>query len=82
MGISNRSTTEVEENNKSALKAGSALLAKKRTRVTEKEENVRLLNGFVARTRWEISVARATYKSETRPPQLRIRRIWFLSSLA
>lgn len=41
MGISDHSTTVVEENNESAWKAVSALLAKKRVHITtEKENNV------------------------------------------
>ncbi len=59
MGISDRSVTEVEDNNESAWKAVSTLLAKNRRRgraSTEREENVRLLTGFVARTRWDILI--------------------------
>jgi hypothetical protein len=50
---------EVDEENKSAWDAIKALLAKKRRRTrasTRREENVRLLNGFVARTCWDILI--------------------------
>jgi len=50
---------EVDEDNESTWEAVKVLLAKKRHRVrasTGREENVRLLNGFVARTRWDILI--------------------------
>ena len=50
---------EVDEENGSAWEAVKALLAQKRrkTRASmDREENVRLLNGFVARTRWDILI--------------------------
>jgi hypothetical protein len=50
---------EVDEENESAWDAVKVLLAKKRRRArasTGREENVRLLNGFVARTRWDILI--------------------------
>ena len=57
IGIRDPGSIRVEENNDSAWKAVSALLMKKRPRVsTEREENVRLINGFVARTRWDILI--------------------------
>jgi len=40
---------EVDEENESAWEVVKVLLAKR-------EENVRLLNGFVARTRWDILI--------------------------
>ena len=52
-------TMEVDEENESAWDAVKTLLAKRRHRVrasTGREENVRLLNGFVARTRWDILI--------------------------
>ena len=52
--IHDRSVIEVEDENESAWLAAEVLLAKRRRRVTrqlkEKEENVRLLNGFMVRT--------------------------------
>ena len=53
------SMMEVNEENESAWEAVKALLAKKRGNKqlpTGKEENVRLLNGFLARTRWDILI--------------------------
>jgi hypothetical protein len=57
--IIDRSTVEVEEENVSLWKAVKVLLAKNRRRglaSTEREENVRLVTGFVARTRWDIVI--------------------------
>jgi hypothetical protein len=54
-----RNAMEVDEENESAWEAVKVLLAKKRRRArasTGREENVRLLNGFVARTRWDILI--------------------------
>ena len=59
MGISDHSMAEVEEDNESAWEAVKVMLAKKRHKArapTGREENVRLLNGFVARTRWDILI--------------------------
>jgi len=53
------SVMEVDEENESAWEVVKALLAKKKRRTqasTGREENVRLLNGFVARTRWDILI--------------------------
>jgi len=54
------STIEVLDENESAWKAVESLLAKKRRRANrqmkEREENVRLINGFVSRTRWDIMI--------------------------
>jgi Orsellinic acid/F9775 biosynthesis cluster protein D len=57
--IIDRSTVEVEEENESPWEVVKVLLAKNKRRgraSTEKEENVRLLNGFVTRTRWDILI--------------------------
>jgi hypothetical protein len=58
--LRNPSTVEVEEDNESAWKAVEVLLAKRKRRTTralnEREENVRLINGFVARTRWDVLI--------------------------
>jgi Orsellinic acid/F9775 biosynthesis cluster protein D len=57
--IIDSSAMEVDEENESAWDAVKVLLAKKRRRArasTEREKNVRLLNGFVARTRWDILI--------------------------
>jgi Orsellinic acid/F9775 biosynthesis cluster protein D len=57
--IVDRTAMEVDEENESAWDAVKVLLAKKRRRArasTGREENVRLLNGFVARTRWDILI--------------------------
>jgi Orsellinic acid/F9775 biosynthesis cluster protein D len=58
--IRDRSTVEVEDDNESAWKAVEVLLAKRKRRATrlvnEREENVRLINGFLARTRWDILI--------------------------
>jgi len=57
--IIDRSTIEVDEGNESPWEAVKVLLAKKRRRgraSTEREENVRLVTGFVARTRWDILI--------------------------
>src|SRR6266496_3170488 len=58
--IHDRSTVEVDEGNESAWLAAEVLLAKRRRRATkqlkEREENVRLLNGFMVRTRWDILI--------------------------
>ena len=58
--IRDHSTVEVEEDNESAWKAVEVLLAKRKRRTTralnEREENVRLINGFVARTRWDVLI--------------------------
>jgi len=52
--IHDRSMVEVDEGNESAWLAAEVLLAKRRRRATrqlkEREENVRLLNGFMVRT--------------------------------
>jgi len=50
---------EVDENNESAWEAVKVMLACKRRKArasTGREENVRLLNGFVVRTRWDILI--------------------------
>ena len=50
---------EMNEENESAWDVIKILLAKKRRRArasTRREENVRLLNDFVARTRWDILI--------------------------
>jgi hypothetical protein len=57
--IIDSSVMEVDEENESAWEVVKALLAKKKRRArasTGREENVRLLNGFVARTRWDILI--------------------------
>jgi hypothetical protein len=57
--IIDSSAMEVDEENESAWEVVKVLLAKRRRRArasTGKEENVRLLNGFVARTRWDILI--------------------------
>jgi Orsellinic acid/F9775 biosynthesis cluster protein D len=57
--IIDSSAMEVDEENESAWDAVKVLLAKRRRRArasTGREENVRLLNGFVARTRWDILI--------------------------
>jgi len=58
--IRDRSMVEVEDDNESAWKAVEVLLAKQKRRATrlvnEREENVRLINGFLARTRWDILI--------------------------
>jgi hypothetical protein len=57
--IIDRSTIEVDEGNESPWEAVKVLLAKSRRRgraSTGREENVRLLTGFVARTRWDILI--------------------------
>src|SRR5208282_942660 len=58
--IRDRSTVDVEDDNESAWKAVEVLLAKRKRRVlrlvNEREENVRLINGFLARTRWDILI--------------------------
>ena len=58
--IRDRSTVDVEDDNESAWKAVEVLLAKRKRRATrlvnEREENVRLINGFLARTRWDILI--------------------------
>jgi hypothetical protein len=56
--IVDRNVMEVDEENESAWDAVKVLLAKKRRAraSTGREENVRLLNGFVARTRWDILI--------------------------
>lgn len=53
------SAMEVDEENKSAWKAVKVMLAKRRRKArasTGMEENVRLLSGFVARTRWDVLI--------------------------
>ena len=53
------SMMEVDEENESAWEAVKVLLAKRKRKAlasTEREENVRLLSGFVARTRWDILI--------------------------
>ena len=57
-GIVERSEIEVDGDNDCAWNAVEALLAKKRRvkQTMEKEDNVRLINGFLARTRWDILV--------------------------
>ena len=49
---------DVDEENESAWGAVKVLLAKKHKAQlpTGREDNVRLLNGFLARTRWDISI--------------------------
>src|SRR5208282_3031531 len=58
--IRDRSTVDVEDDNESAWKAVEVLLTKRKRRATrpvnEQEENVRLINGFLARTRWDILI--------------------------
>jgi len=57
--IIDRSTVEIDEENVSPWEAVKVLLAKSRRKgraSTEREENVRLLTGFVARTRWDILI--------------------------
>jgi Orsellinic acid/F9775 biosynthesis cluster protein D len=57
--IIDRSTIEVDEENESPWEAVKVLLAKNRRRgraSTQLEENVRLVTGFVARTRWDILI--------------------------
>jgi hypothetical protein len=57
--IIDSSAMEMDEENESAWEAVKVLLAKKRRKKRasmEREENVRLLNGFVARTRWDILI--------------------------
>jgi hypothetical protein len=56
-GLVDRSAIAVPENNDSAWNALSGALERKRARVsTEKEENLRFVNSFVARTRWDVLV--------------------------
>lgn len=55
--IIDSSAMEVDEENESAWEAVKVLLAKRRRKAlpsTGREENVRLLSGFIARTRWDI----------------------------
>jgi hypothetical protein len=50
---------EMDEENESTWKMVKVLLAKRRRKArasTGREENVRLLNEFVARTRWDILI--------------------------
>jgi hypothetical protein len=50
---------KMDEENELAWEAVKVLLAKRRRKAwasTGREENVRLLNGFVARTRWDILI--------------------------
>jgi len=57
--IIDRSAMDVDEDNVSAWDAVKGMLARKRRRARAsmgREENVRLLNGFVARTRWDILI--------------------------
>jgi hypothetical protein len=56
--IIDNSAMEADEENESAWDAVKVLLAKKRRARASmgREENVRLLNGFVARTRWDILI--------------------------
>ena len=57
--IIDSSAMEVDEENESAWEAVKVLLTKRRRKArasTGREENVRLLNGFVARTRWDILI--------------------------
>ena len=57
--IVDRNAMEVDEENESAWDVVRVLLAKKRRKArisTGREENVRLLNDFVARTRWDILI--------------------------
>ncbi|TMC19465.1 MAG: DUF3505 domain-containing protein [Chloroflexi bacterium] len=57
--IIDRSMVEVDEQNESPWDAVKVLLAKNRRRErvsTEREENVRLVTGFVSRTRWDILI--------------------------
>ena len=57
--IVDRNVMEVDEENESAWEAVKVLLAKKKHKArssTGREENVRLLNGFIARTRWDILI--------------------------
>ena len=57
--IIDSSAMEVDEENESAWEAVKVLLAKRRRKArtsTGREENVWLLNGFVARTRWDILI--------------------------
>lgn len=57
--IIDSSTMDVEEDNESAWEAVKVMLARKRRRArasTGREENVRLVSGFVARTRWDILI--------------------------
>jgi len=57
--IIDTSMMNVDEDNESAWEAVKVMLARKRRvkrAFTGREENVRLLNGFVARTRWDILI--------------------------
>ena len=58
--LRDHSTVEIEDDNESVWKAVEALLAKRKRQTTkglnEREENVRLVNGFVARTRWDVLI--------------------------
>jgi hypothetical protein len=58
--IIDNSAMEVDEENESAWEVVKALLAKKRRKaqasIGGREENVRLLSGFVARTRWDVLI--------------------------
>lgn len=57
--IIDRSTIVVDEGNESLWEAVKVLLAKNRRRgraSTQREENVRLVTGFIARTRWDILI--------------------------
>jgi hypothetical protein len=50
---------EVDEENELAWEAVKVLLTKRRRKAqasTGREKNVRLLNGFVARTRWDVLI--------------------------
>ena len=58
--IIDSSAMEVDEENESAWEAVKVLLAKKKRKALAsmmgREENVRLLSGFVARTRWDVLI--------------------------
>ena len=57
--ITDSNAMEVDEENESAWEVVKVLLAKKRRKArasTGREENVRLLSGFVARTRWDVLI--------------------------
>jgi len=54
-GLVDRAATVIVEDNDSAWNVVSGMLKRKRARLsTEKEENLRFINSFVARTRWDI----------------------------
>src|SRR5579859_1888727 len=57
MGIRDPGSVRVDENKESVWKAVLVLLKKKwPCALTEREDNVRLINGFMAQARWDILI--------------------------